>query len=82
MGDGLGKTVIVTAEDVAVQLFASVTVTVYCPPVDTFIERALMPFDHAYVENSPVESVMVSPSHMDKLPLAVIIGWGKLCTVT
>jgi hypothetical protein len=75
-------TVTVVAAEVAVQPFASVTVTLYEPEAFTAIDCVVAPFDHAYDEAEDAVSVTEPPAQKVVGPPAVIVGVGSGLTVT
>src|SRR6266550_912004 len=82
VGVGSGLTVTVVAAEVAVQPFASVTVTVNEPDVLTLIDCAVAPLDHKYVVPAGAVSVTEPPTQNVVGPPAVIVGVGSGLTVT
>src|ERR1043165_8246006 len=82
VGVGSGLTVTVVAAEVAVQPFASVTVTLYEPEAFTAIDCVVAPFDHAYDEAEDAVSVTEPPAQKVVGPPAVIVGVGSGLTVT
>ena len=82
--DAVGSefTVTLVADDVALQPFASVTVTLYEPAAETVIDRVVAPFDHAYEAPAEAVSVTEPPAQNVVGPDAVIDAAGGAFTVT
>ena len=82
VADGNGLTVTVVAEDVALQPFALVIVTLKLPEVVTSIDGVVAPFDQRYDAPGAAVSVTEPPSQNEVGPDAVIHAAGNGCTVT
>src|SRR5207244_13215510 len=83
VGVGSGFTVTVVAAEVAVQPFASVTLTLYEPELDTLIDCVVAPFDQRYDAAADAVSVTEPPAQNVVGPLAVTTGVGGFAfTVT
>ena len=68
---------------VAVQPFASVTVTVNVPTVETTIELVVPPFDHVYcAKPGGAVSVILSPTFARIVVGAVMVAVGFVLTVS
>ena len=73
---GAGVTVTLVAADVALQPFASVTVTLKLPDVETVMDGDVAPLDQRYEEPAFAVSVTLPPGQNVVGPDAVIVaGW-------
>ncbi len=78
---GLALTVTAIGEDVALQPFAFVTVTLKLPPALTAIDCVVAPFDQKYDEPLLAVSVTLPPAQNVVGPPAVIVAVGFVLTV-
>src|SRR5947208_3262453 len=82
VGVGSGFTVTVVTEDVALQPFASVTVTLYELLASTVMDCVVAPVDQRYDDALDDVSVTLPPAQNVVGPSAVMVGVGSGFTVT